>query len=291
MGATSSPRFFGDTFPKADKYMRLPFHLWLSGTLGNRTGTNSDGVLIGSFTRAAVGHAYILDESAGTYADETTDINSAGAGDVTLFPASEATNDAIFFGSSVKFAAIQVTLGTAGIGGTVAWEYWNGKAWTALTNVVDSSAGFTAGTSTYFVTWAVPSDWATTAVNSVTEYWVRARVTGVYSTNPVGTQAWIHKVNAGTGVAAPAHGYLDTVTWTAVTISGTTADTVLSIVNLTKGTATTVTITKALKAGSATVAATNGLYVERGDALLVRQLTQDGTTEYANMNLILNFKV
>lgn len=65
---------------------------------------------------------------------------------------------------------------------TVVWEYWNGAAWTALT-VQDSSAGFrTLGVGS--VHWLVPANWATTAVNGVTGYWVRSRLSAVAS-NPV----------------------------------------------------------------------------------------------------------
>lgn len=58
-------------------------------------------------------------------------------------------------------------------------EYWNGSAWTALSNVVDG----TMPSATTFVqdgqiTWAIPTDWAQSTINGITAYWVRYSVAG-----------------------------------------------------------------------------------------------------------------
>lgn len=65
---------------------------------------------------------------------------------------------------------------------TIVWEYWNG-AWVALT-VQDNTNADGAMTGVAFDTtgvksvhWEQPSDWVTVAVNAITGYWVRARVT------------------------------------------------------------------------------------------------------------------
>jgi hypothetical protein len=61
------------------------------------------------------------------------------------------------------------------------WEYWNGGAWAALT-VQDNTAGgndFThafSRTGVNSVHWVPPAAWATTAINGVTCWWVRARM-------------------------------------------------------------------------------------------------------------------
>ena len=77
--------------------------------------------------------------------------------------------------------------GTAGIGGDVVWEYWDGAAWTALADVSDDTDGFTtAPVDAQFVTWTVPNDWTITSLNGSADlFYVRARITTAYSTNPV----------------------------------------------------------------------------------------------------------
>lgn len=60
---------------------------------------------------------------------------------------------------------------------TIVWEYWNGSSWATLT-VQDSSNGFRimGGGSVH---WVIPATWATTTVNGVLGYWVRARISAV----------------------------------------------------------------------------------------------------------------
>jgi hypothetical protein len=66
---------------------------------------------------------------------------------------------------------------------TIVWEYWNGSSWTTLT-VQDGTSTFKLrGVNS--VHWKIPSNWATNSVNSVTGYWVRARISAVGSA-PVG---------------------------------------------------------------------------------------------------------
>ena len=138
---------------------------------------------------------YQVVNSTNTFVEETTDINDAGDGDVTVFPASEAAGDYMAFGVDGRVAQISFDYlnGTAGVGGTVTWEYWDGTAWTALSDVVDGTAGFTtAAADGLTVTWTVPSGWKTRTLNSTEElYYVRATVATVYSTNPVLDQATV----------------------------------------------------------------------------------------------------
>jgi hypothetical protein len=81
---------------------------------------------------------------------------------------------------SSVFGRAKFNLAVAAVGGTYVWEYWNGSAWTSLT-VTDGTSGFTTNG---VVTWTIPGTWATTAVNSVTQYWVRVRQTGTVTTLP-----------------------------------------------------------------------------------------------------------
>lgn len=154
-------------------------------------------------------YAYLDD--GGVFADDTTDANSAAANDVPLMPAAEAVNDAFYFGMDRTFTYIKINIGTAGVGNTIAWEYWNGSAWVALT-CTDNTSGFTAaGTNT--VTFTAPTNWAATTVNGQSAYWIRARVTAAnFTTQPLATQIWID--GAPDALSNATDGLMSTVTGT-----------------------------------------------------------------------------
>lgn len=285
-------RYFGNHFPGIDSLRRESLSLHLNGDVDAREGSATDGVVIGAYTLQAVGYGY--QDDGGSFTDDTTDLNDAGTDDVAVFPTAEAQNDAFYFGDAAKFSGLKIVLGTAGSSaGVVAWEYYDGAAWTSLATahkLQDDTDSFNATAGTYFVTFVQPTDWTKTTINSTEAYWVRARCTTVYdTTNPLITQAYLLATDTGVGVNFPANGIVTGASWTADTASGATTDTVIQIVNLTKATATTVTLTKATKAGYNDVAATNGLAFEKGDTLLL-QCVQGDSSEVADVNLVIEFK-
>lgn len=164
---------------------------------GSPTGTFCSGLFAATSNGANAIKAWQVDISPSTFTDETTDFNSSAAGDVQPFPAAEAIGDYFAVGHRVPFRGLNIVISTAGIGGVIAWEYWNGSAWTALSSVSDLTVGFTATASStaYSVYWTVPSDWATTSLNGTTLYYARARVTTTYSTNPVFTSGTLSGIN------------------------------------------------------------------------------------------------
>jgi len=135
-----------------------------------------------------------VDDSTSTFVEETTDANSTTNADWTVFPATEAIGDYAAFGFKETFAQLKFDYanGTAGVGGVVAWEYWNGTAWTSLT-VTDNTTGFTVAVADGLtVTWTIPTDWATRALSSGQSlYYVRAKITTVYTTNPILDQGFV----------------------------------------------------------------------------------------------------
>ena len=148
----------------------------------------------GSLTDSAH-QVWQVDDSAGpAFVDETADFNSATDADFLPFPATEAVGDWVAIGSTSKFGKLRFDNngGTAGSAGVVVWEYWNG-AWTALSGVSDGTSSFTTPTSNnQFVSWTMPTDWIASVINgSASLYYVRARVTTVYTTNPVYDQGFI----------------------------------------------------------------------------------------------------
>ena len=152
----------------------------------------------------AVNYCQNFNANTAVYTDETADINNATANDVLLPPQQITTlGDATYFGDAAKFGRIRLNVGTAKAvtGGAFAWQYWNG-AWTAIPGITDDTNFFgTAGTNN--ITFSPPADWATTAINGVTKYWIRAVVTTLptaITTAPLGTQGW-QGTGAGTALA------------------------------------------------------------------------------------------
>jgi len=205
--------------PSADSGLKVNFTLssiagvndnqgWLSTDVGRSIRYKKDGgsawswAVITSITSTTVvvadiretsefSHVWQADDTPAdnAFVDETADANSSTDADWTLFPATEATGDYAAFGFTQTFSQISFDYinGTAGIGGVVAWEYWDGSAWAALTGVTDNTTGFTAAAADDLtVSWSIPTDWAKQVIStSASLYFVRARITTVYSTNPV----------------------------------------------------------------------------------------------------------
>lgn len=74
-----------------------------------------------------------------------------------------------------------ITAGTSPLSGET-WEYWDGSTWSTL-DVVENTRGpisLFSKTGQWSITWEIPSDWATTSVDSVTAYWVRTG-SGIYN--------------------------------------------------------------------------------------------------------------
>ena len=155
----------------------------------------------------AISAAKSYNANTATFTDETADINNATINDVALPPIQATTaGDCIYIGEDAKFGRWRLKYDTAGVySGTIVWEYWNG-AWVTLT-VTDPTSGFTAAAGTYNITWTAPGDWATTAVDGVTKYWIRARCSAITSvtTAPLGSQGW-EGTSAGTADGASVTG-------------------------------------------------------------------------------------
>jgi len=149
--------------------------------------SDADYLYVGPSLKEIIDGAKALDGAA--YTDETAEALSAAANDMTLLPAIPAVNDAYYFGWYVPQSGFTLNIGTQGDGTwTITWEYWNG-AWTALSGVSDGTGGFTLGDE-HVVSWTLPADWTTVAVDGTTLYWVRARVSAYTAviTQPLGTQ-------------------------------------------------------------------------------------------------------
>lgn len=135
-------------------------------------------------------------DDTGVFTDETVNANDSGTADtMTLIPAtSPATPDGFYYGHTEKWSQQDVDVLTAGAGTyTLAWEYYNGSGWSAVTGLSDGTDNYkNAGINR--VSFTEPGSWATTTVTSqpgtTALYYLRARfVSGTVTTTPVGRTA------------------------------------------------------------------------------------------------------
>lgn len=154
--------------------------------------------ILGGVLYKSLSKVWRVNASTESFTDETTDAGDTGDADFSPFPGSESVDDYVTFGAEEPFTtmAFDYANGTAGVGGVVAWEYWNGTTWQALTGVTDETSGFTAAAADDLkVTWAQPSDWNPRKISEGPAlYYVRARIKTAYSTNPVLDQ--VHMLGA-----------------------------------------------------------------------------------------------
>lgn len=256
---------------------------WIRGVVDNYSSVT---------TPPQIGQGYVVvDEADAGWTDDLTDLTDAGTSDVGLtHPDFPQVGDGFYFGYSEKFCKVVLTMGTNGSATwTITWKYWDGSAWTALTTVEDDSSGFTAGTGANIVHFVPPSDWVANTAgngpNGETGFFVVAEVTAFTSqtTAPLATRGWVVPLVTGaSGIASEAQTWSQ-VSMTALTNSATNANSVFLLVNKTTGDYVSFTWT----AGTAAMRAAISLATSAGDELLLIQVTEDGTTEFANASFTL----
>jgi len=258
----------------------------IDGVLGYWTQIECDATG-GSVTPCQIQQIWWIVASAdATWTDDTTDLNDAGAGDVATLPARQVVGDGFYFVGTDKYCKLKATVGTAAAGThTIAFKYWNGTSYAALT-VDDDSAGWSTGTSTYFVHFSPPSDWVANTAgngpNGEAGWTIVAELTALTSVTTVGllTQAWVYPLVTGaSGMTTVQGGVITAVDMMAHTASGSTADSKFLLVNVTTGAFIDFTWTKA---DAHDYVSSLSLTVTAGDELLLVQYIEDGTTEFAN---------
>jgi hypothetical protein len=91
-------------------------------------------------------------------------------------------DDYLYFGYYKPINAVYVELATANTNAnTLAFEYYDGSAWSSLT-VRDESKGFTRSG---FILWDRQDDHTETEINSTTLYWVRCRPSVTHSATSI----------------------------------------------------------------------------------------------------------
>lgn len=124
-----------------------------------------------------------------SYVDLASNVKTTGNVTSNFFPASEAVGDACYFGQkNYPFRRVALTI-VAGAAGTytLAFEYWDGDSWTAVSNLSDGTTNLTASGT---ISFDRPADWAKTTVNSAEFYWLRVRLaSGSFTTDPTFNEA------------------------------------------------------------------------------------------------------
>jgi len=112
---------------------------------------------------------------------------------MTLFPASTAVGDIVYFGIQSSLTdtgpvfpplVFDLSVAAAATSYAITWEIWSGSSWGSVSTEGDQVKFGETGIGT--VNWKPPTQ-ATTSINSVTAYWIRARLsslTGAF-TRPV----------------------------------------------------------------------------------------------------------
>ncbi len=155
---------------------------------GQEASSTNPVMIANKHNEAQLTHIKILDFGTGF-----SDIYPAASFPVELFPAIAVANDAVHFGCNTGvndsgiFTNLVFDLSTgasAATSYTLIWEYYNGS-WVTLTTQDGTESLSAVGVNS--VSWEPPSDWATNSVDSITGYWVRARISAVTGkfTNPV----------------------------------------------------------------------------------------------------------
>lgn len=105
-------------------------------------------------------------------------------------------SDILYVGCASPFAFVGFRAQTPGDYGTFTFEYWDGAAWSTLTALHNSTAGFSKDG---YLAWVMPGDWDLKTVDGVSAYWIRASV------DAVTTQAYAYNLLRSVTLNAPLH--------------------------------------------------------------------------------------
>ena len=129
---------------------------------------------------------YAAWDNVATPQDETANVTARGTGRFSEIDSFAAATDNYYFATSVPLRGMYVNILNANAAASiVTWEYWNGSAWTDLSDTDDTASGGATFAVDNSVTWTVPTDWAkgervgmaaTTGIAATGLYWCRFNV-------------------------------------------------------------------------------------------------------------------
>jgi hypothetical protein len=166
---------------------------------GDAARTNGAGLVGATPTLTEAATAYAKVENNGVFGPLSS-ANSGYSAAYKLFPTSPvAGEDFCYFGGAVPFCEMALDIATAATfdaAGVLAWTYWNGSAWAALTLAIDNTNSSTKDGSLSFtrdgaIAFIPPASWTAKTVDGQSAYWIRcgiaagkaANLTAIPSTN------------------------------------------------------------------------------------------------------------
>ena len=190
----------GGNFPQIRYFDNIPYIIYLSSR-----GSNQNEILYTCRSQTIFSPPEILDKrknllskvfcydaSSGAYEDLTAVAGNDTAGDIyhsesgAIF---KNAGDTLYLGMDDRFNYLKIILATAGSGGMVAYQYYNGLNWCGFT---PSGGVFQFDASDReLLLWndyvGFPADWQKKIVDGVEKFWVRITVLTPYTTAPIGT--------------------------------------------------------------------------------------------------------
>lgn len=131
--------------------------------------------------------------SAASYEDLTSAAGNATPADIVHSQNGKflsQAGDVAYLGLASKFRFIKFLLSTAGAGGVVTYNYWDGSNWVAFT---PDNGAFNLDFADYdLLLWddlnSIPLDWQKSIINGNNLFWIKVETTADFSTAPIGSQ-------------------------------------------------------------------------------------------------------
>ena len=191
----------GGEFPQLRYFENYPYLIYLSGFGDNRNrilysrrlGTTFSTPQILDPAKAAFDKVFCYNAITANYSDLTSAAADSASADI-YHPDSlallKSAGDVIYFGMPYRYHYLRILLSTAGMGGEISWQYYNGREWTGFEPSGGSYDFISADKE--LLLWddysSIPSDWQKYDMGGNNLFWVRAAATSAFDTGPVGSQ-------------------------------------------------------------------------------------------------------
>jgi|GEM_PF-1023631 len=124
--------------------------------------------------RQFLDRCFLQDASAGgTFVDNSAEADSLGG---TAFEIIAEADDKLYLMKATPFTEVYFDFGTPGEYTGVAFKYWNGTEWTAVSNLTGAAAALAADGK---ATWDLPAGWTKTTINGYNGYAIEITATAV----------------------------------------------------------------------------------------------------------------
>ncbi|MFA4904471.1 MAG: hypothetical protein WC600_17190 [Desulfobaccales bacterium] len=124
--------------------------------------------------RQFLNKVFVYDGAA--YTDRSEEADSLAG---TPFTTLEDAADLLYLGKATPFQEVYFNFAVEGVYGAVVVKYWNGSAWTAVSNLAGAAAALAADGK---MNWDLPTDWAITTVNGYAGYFLQISATTPWTT-------------------------------------------------------------------------------------------------------------